>query len=159
MEINRFIEPHSKNLKKEGNQMKSLSRKLGVILIGLTIFGYGEVWGADWKLYDLDGQILRYYDTESITRPSKNIARVWVRLEYTDKGVIELVKKFGKHYENFKVIIALNEMNCSDKKIRNLSITHYSNEGKVILKASRKSEWEYIVPQSVAENLYKFVCK
>jgi len=29
--------------------MKSLSVKFGVILIGLIIFGYAEVWGADWK--------------------------------------------------------------------------------------------------------------
>ncbi len=32
--------------------MKSLSVKLGVILIGLAIFSYAEVWGADWKFYD-----------------------------------------------------------------------------------------------------------
>jgi hypothetical protein len=31
--------------------MKSLSVKLGVILIGLAIFGYAEVWGEDWKFY------------------------------------------------------------------------------------------------------------
>ena len=30
--------------------MKSLSVKLGVILIGLAIFGNAEVWGADWKV-------------------------------------------------------------------------------------------------------------
>ncbi len=32
-----------------GGQMKSLSAKLGVIVIGFVIFGYAEVWGADWK--------------------------------------------------------------------------------------------------------------
>jgi hypothetical protein len=32
---------------KGGDQMKSLSVKLGVILIGITIFGYAEVWGVD----------------------------------------------------------------------------------------------------------------
>jgi hypothetical protein len=139
--------------------MKFLSVKLGVILIGLIIFGNAGAWAADWKLYDVDGQIIRYYDAEGITRPSKNIARVRVKLEYTDKGVIEMVKKFGKHYENFKLIIALNEINCPHKKIRNLSITHYSKEGKVILKASHESEWDYIVPDSIAETLYQAVCK
>ena len=33
--------------------MKSLLGKLGVILIGLAIFGNAEVWGADWKLFRL----------------------------------------------------------------------------------------------------------
>ena len=41
----------NKREKKEGDRMKSLLVKLGVILIGLTIFGYGEVWGEDWKLF------------------------------------------------------------------------------------------------------------
>jgi len=39
--------------------MKSLSVKLGVILIGLAIFGCAEVWGADWK--PLSGYILSWY--------------------------------------------------------------------------------------------------
>ena len=30
--------------------MKSLLGKLGIILIGLAIFGYGGVWGEDWKV-------------------------------------------------------------------------------------------------------------
>ncbi len=45
MEIDRIIEPNSKNLK-GGGQMKSLF-KVGIILIGLTIFGHAEAWGAD----------------------------------------------------------------------------------------------------------------
>jgi len=31
--------------------MKSLSGKLGVIFVGLCIFGHGEVWGANWKYF------------------------------------------------------------------------------------------------------------
>jgi hypothetical protein len=30
--------------------MKSLLVKFGVILIGLAIFGYSEVWGTHWKV-------------------------------------------------------------------------------------------------------------
>jgi hypothetical protein len=36
--------------------MKSLLVKLGGILIGLAIFGYAEVWGADWRLFSLPAQ-------------------------------------------------------------------------------------------------------
>jgi hypothetical protein len=57
--------------------MKSLSVKLGVVLVGLTIFGYAEVWGADWKEWiRISDKSIYYYDTESITHPSKNIASV-----------------------------------------------------------------------------------
>ena len=30
--------------------MRSLPVKLGVILIGLVIFGNAEAWGANWKV-------------------------------------------------------------------------------------------------------------
>lgn len=44
-------------------------------VIGLFIFGYVEVWGADWKLYGKDG----YYDAASITRQPDGSIRVWTK--------------------------------------------------------------------------------
>ncbi len=84
--------------------MKSLCVKLGVILIGLTIFSNAEVWGADWKflkvwgipeeweknypdLKDLAGAFL-CYDASSIVYPSRNIVKVWVRIFLADKEPI-----------------------------------------------------------------------
>jgi hypothetical protein len=61
--------------------MKSLSVKLGVILIGIIILGCAEVWGEDWKFYTkgLCGDY--FYDAEGITRPSKDIVGVCVKIE------------------------------------------------------------------------------
>jgi hypothetical protein len=116
MEIDRIIEPRSKNLKKEGvTRMKSLLGKLGVLFIGLLIIGNAEVWGADWKLFGVTENYLCYFDASSITRPSKNIVRVWTRKSYTEKGVIGWVGKFGKEYENLSRIIELMEINCVEK--------------------------------------------
>jgi len=50
------------------------------------------------------------YDADSITRPSKSIVRVWVKLEYTDRGVIEMVKNVGKNAENLSHAVALDEI-------------------------------------------------
>ena len=48
--------------------MKSLSVKLGVILIGLAIFSYTEVWGADWKYFSAgDDGIFYWYDAQGVT--------------------------------------------------------------------------------------------
>ena len=101
--------------------MKSLLGKLGVILIGLAIFGYAEVWGIDWKFFFSSEKCLFFYDAQSITRPSKNIVRVWIRMDYTKKGVIDMVGKFGKKYENLSYAIHLEEINCAEKKFRVLS--------------------------------------
>ena len=62
--------------------MKSLSVKLGVVLvfIGLTIFGYAEVWGADWKLFAETDSYECFYDAEDTVPSSNNIVDVWTKL-------------------------------------------------------------------------------
>ena len=140
--------------------MKSLSGKLGVILaVGLAIFGYTEVWGADWKLYGSNDKGEYYYDTRGITHPSKNIVRVWTRQNLTEKGVLDMVGKFGKEYENLSHTISLWEINCSEQENRGLSLTHYDRKGSTIYSISSPSDWNFIVPESITDSLYKEVCK
>ena len=75
--------------------MKSLLGKLGVILIGLTILGYTEVWGVDWKYYGANEDGSFYYETESMTRLSKNLIKVWVQSAYTEEGISHWVRAKG----------------------------------------------------------------
>ena len=141
--------------------MKSLFSKLGVILIGLIIFSYAEVWGADWKLYGVSEIYLAYYDTQSITRPTKNIVRMWTRWDYTEKGVLGWVGRFGKKFENLSYSIILEEINCFEKMERSPSMTHYNNKAEAIHTRTSSSppEWGFIIPESNTELLYKEVCK
>ena len=141
--------------------MKTVSVKLGVILfiIGLTIFGTIEAWGADWKLFDVSTAGTWYYDAEGLTRLSQDIVRVRTIREFTDKGVREMVKKFGKQYKNIDHSKGFEEISCSKKKLRILSYVHYSKQGKVILSTPSEGEWNYILPDSQWERLYQLVCK
>jgi len=74
-------------------------------------------------------------------------------------GVIEKVKELGKKYENINQTTVLDEINCSEKKWRMLSLNHYSKEGKIISSVSQEGQWDYIVPNSRVGALYKAVCK
>jgi len=144
--------------------MKCLSVKLGMVsvIIGLTIFGYPEVWGADWRLFAETDLYECFYDTEGATPSSNNIVDVWAKLEYTKKGVNGIVKEFGKHYANLSYSLELLEINCAEKKDRILSITEYSAEGKILYANSvqgRPPAWKIIPRESVDERLYKAVCK
>jgi len=146
-------------MRKGNDQMKSFSVRPGVILVGLFIFGCAEAWGANWILYNFNDLNIRYYDAETITRPSKDIVRVWVKWEYTYKGRIEIVKRLGEKYENIDFTVALEEINCSDRTKQNLSLDDYSKDGKTIFSTSGAYGWNYIVSGSPAETLYRAVCK
>ena len=152
--------PHFRVVKiGRGDQMKSLLGKLGVMLIGLLIFSYSEVWGADWELYYSHEEYLGYYDTQNITRPSKNVVRVWIRWDFTEKGVLAVVGVSGKKYENLSWEVISWEINCAEKKYRLLSSTRYDHKGSVISSKGTPSEWRFIIPESVITILYEEVCK
>ena len=139
--------------------MKSLLGKLGVILIGLSIFTYAEVWGADWKLFHNDEESFDYYDAEGITRLSGDIVKVWAKRVYTKEGVINAVQKLGKDFEKLSFDKHLLEINCVDKKELFLHSISYSEKGEVIYSNNKPKEWNFIAPETVAETLYKKVCK
>ncbi len=139
----------------------SLLPKLGVILIGLAILGHTEVWAADWKQWTFFGD---YYDVESITRPSKNIVRVWTKHVFPEEAVRKRLKNGGKIAGDEDVLdcqLTLYEIDCAQRMARELSVSTYSMTGKflpaysdVVLK-----NWFLIEPESMAEVLLKAVCK
>ena len=148
--------------------MKSLLGKVGVVLLTIFFFVVGcqtpvkkdeYSKGASWKFYGSTEDFEGYYDTQNITHPSKNIVRLRVRLNITEKGVLYLVRNLGNKYENVSYYINLNEINCLEKEYRSLSRNFYDNKGEMIISTSPPSEWKFIIPESIGENLYKEVCK
>jgi hypothetical protein len=144
--------------------VKSLSVRFGVIstVIGFVIFSCAEARAEDWRLYAKTDLYECFYDAEDMIRSSQDIVKVWMKSEYTGGGVTEMVKKFGKHYENLSYSLELWEINCAGKKHRLLSITAYSVEGNILYTdqaGSRLPPWEIISRESVGESLYKALCK
>ena len=144
--------------------MESLPVRLGVIsvVIGLAIFGCAEAWAEDWRLYAKTDLYECFYNSEDMIRSSEDIVKVWAKLVYTEKGVIEMVKEFGKHYENLSYSLELWEINCAGKKHHLLSITAYSLEGNILYTNQAgvaPPPWRIISRESVEESLYKAVCK
>jgi hypothetical protein len=147
--------------------MKSLLGKLGVILIGLSIFGCAKGWGADWIYYGECEFSLHYYDSESISRPSKNIVIVWTKSFYSEKGKIRLQRIFtgdetpmSKSIDNVGYSLDLEEINCESRLQRTLSTAYYSMEDKNINSYTRENQkWNFISLGSVTDSLHKAVCK
>jgi len=137
--------------------MKSLPVKLGVILIGLAIFGCGKVWGLDWKYYGTNDEGSYFYETESVTGLSQNIVAVWVQSIYTEKGVSHWMREGGKEFQNLNFTLILSEYNCLERSIRHLSIVFYSKDDKVFYPI-KNDEWHFFVPDSMSETLSKEVC-
>jgi hypothetical protein len=140
--------------------MKSLWRKSGVLLgiIGFVVIGYAEGWGVDWKYYGTNEDGSYFYDTESITRPSKNLVEVWVQSAYSPQSISHWVKEGGQSFQDLDFTLISLELNCVERSARYLRIVFYSRNGKIFYPMDN-DEWHFVAPDSMIETLHKEVCK
>jgi hypothetical protein len=128
------------------------------VLLGLLIFWSGEVRGGSlWKYYGTNEDGSYYYDAETMTRPSKEMVRVWVQSAYTDQGISHWVRRGGEEFQNLGYTLVLTELNCVDRAVRSLQIVFYSKDAEVLTPINAK-EWELFAPDSMSEALYVAVC-
>ena len=151
--------------------MKSLSLKLGVIIISILLFVIGCHTTAmktefpksvKWKHYNDNENAHYYYDTENIGWVSEYVVRVWTSMEYTEKGIANINEtarkesgdKFKNKYSQITSGINLSEINCKEKMYRRLRTIAFANNGNIIEDDESKSKWRFVLPWSVFESLY-----
>jgi hypothetical protein len=165
--------------------MKSLLGKLGVILIGLAIFGYAEVWGADWKFFQVTksteqvGELpvygnIHFYDATSVVYPSKNIVQVptvqvWTKTFHVGRDQTFPPEAKDRLYEtlnSLKLPYSTNllEINCKERRFKSLKVFVFAAEEGVEKEVSRNVfpsayESNKIVPKGEVDTLSKILCK
>lgn len=155
------------NKKKGGDQIKSLLVKFGSILIGLSLFFYGEVWGEDWKHFasGADGTFY-WYDAQGVTYHPNRVVQVWIKKVKADE-IMDMVKSGAKikaseleqmtlerDYER-----SLIEIDCVEKTFNHLQKLNYDSKGVLKSGESKLVTKKKIQKNSNAEKLYKIVCK
>jgi hypothetical protein len=171
MENRRHIEtfPNKKNYRTEGGCMKAVLL-LGACFLLLSIApvnagAQNEIKrGDNWVLYSERENYSFYYDKTNIQQQSNKHIRVWMREE--TKDVATEVK--GKRdeglppngHEIFSYSLVLSEIDCSNKQIGDVSVTDYDNKGNVLkLFEFKDVGMRPVKPNTIAESLYKAVCK
>ena len=141
--------------------MKSLAGKAGIIsmVMGLTLFGYSEVWGKDWKLFEKTVDAKFYYDAKDIIHSPGKMVSVWIKQVYTKKGKMDMINLVGPRYEHLSYSINSLEFDCWARMVRVLSMTYYSKDGEIVGLEDSPDKWELITPNSMFDALYKKVCK
>ena len=117
---------------------------LAVFTLGLAT----PAVAADWVLVDIDND----NNTTFGDADSRTDNRAWFEHRYAKPQKIG----DGKFFNTTKT---LREMDCSGKRFRMLTVTAYSKSGNPIGSDTRSyAEWDYVIPGTVGESMYKFVC-
>ena len=138
--------------------MKSLSVKLGTILIGLIIFGCAHERQVEWKMLCEYDEGIMLYAADKVTACSRDTVRVWTRLRYNSAFVSKMVKKYGHEFLGAAYSEQLIDVNCAEHKIMLLDNYMFSNKSELLMHTPPKAEWIFTPPESPMEYLYKEVC-
>ncbi|HEZ0794119.1 TPA: hypothetical protein WI034_001885 [Neisseria meningitidis] len=117
-------------------------------MLCLAVFALGlatPAVAADWVL--VDSNTATFGDADSRTDNS-----AWFETRFAKP------QKIGNG-KFFNTVRALQEMDCSGKRRRILTITWYSKSGNSIASYTPSyAEWNYVIPGTLGEAQYKFVC-
>ncbi|WP_455028661.1 surface-adhesin E family protein [Neisseria sp.] len=120
-------------------------------MLCLAVFALGLAMpavAADWVLIAINNNdVVILGDADSRTDD-----RAWFEIRYAKPQKIG----DGKFFNTTKT---LDEIDCSGKRRRILTITMYSKSGNSIGSYTPSyAEWHYVIPGTVGESAYKFVC-
>ncbi|HHK5988639.1 surface-adhesin E family protein [Neisseria sp. P0009.S008] len=119
-------------------------------MLCLAVFALGlatPAVAADWVLVSIDSDITIFGDADSRTDD-----RAWFEMRYAKPKKLSS----GKFYNKIK---KLEEMDCSGKRSRTLTVTGYFESGNPIISGTPPyAKWSYVVPGTVGEAEYEFVC-
>lgn len=121
-------------------------------MLCLAVFALGLAMpavAADWVLVSTDSNeaYAIFGDADSRTDD-----RAWFETRFAKPQKIG----DGKFYNAMKM---LEEVDCSGKRDRILTVTAYSKSGNSIVSYTPSyTEWRYVIPGTSGESMYKFVC-
>ena len=116
---------------------------LAVFALGLATPAVAE----DWVLIAIGNDRVILGDADSRTDD-----RAWFGIGYTKP------QKYGngKFFDKDR---GLEEMDCRGKRRRTLTTTWYSKSGDSIGSYTPSyAEWHYVIPGTIVERMYEFVC-
>lgn len=120
-------------------------------MLCLAVFALGlatPAVAADWVWLDIDSD----NNTTFGDADSRTDNRAWFETRFAKP------QKIGNG-KFFNTVRALQEMDCSGKRRRILTITWYSKSGNPIGSNTRSyAEWNYVIPGTLGERMYEFVC-
>jgi hypothetical protein len=129
-------------------------RPYAVLLLLVALQLLGEVPAlAEWLLVDGNEQAKVYVDSETMKRNGDWVS-VW--------GMDDLRTAHTRGFRKFLSTRAQEEHDCTKERFRLLALEYFSGNmgsGESLYKTSGESDWAAIPRGTLAQSVWKFVCK
>jgi len=120
---------------------------------------------AEWIYYETSDAGDMYYDKSRIKKINENIISVWNKDILSEKAktkyfsILKRINKAPKNLSMLSYYTKLTQIDCVNRKIKDISVIIYNEKGKVVYSSpkSESSEWNDILPNTVGEKLINIV--
>jgi cell division septation protein DedD len=144
--------------------MKAKNVQSIICLVIFSLFA-NQARAADWIYFDTTAVGDMYYDKSSITKVNKSIISVWdkdILSEEAKTRYFSILKGIHKAPDNPSMLsyyTKLMEIDCVNKKIKDISVIFYDEKGNIIYSSpkSESGKWNAIIPNTVGEKLINIV--
>jgi ketosteroid isomerase-like protein len=144
--------------------MKTKNVQSIICLVIFFLFA-NKAWAAEWIYYDTSAAGDMYYDKSSIKKVNESIISVWNKDILSEKAktkYFSILKRINKAPKNPSILSyyrKLMQIDCVNRKIKDISVIIYNEKGKVVYSSpkSESGEWTAILPDTVGEKLIKIV--
>jgi ketosteroid isomerase-like protein len=144
--------------------MKAKNVQSIICLVIFFLFA-NQAWAVDWIYFDKAAVGDVYYSKNSIKKVDKSIILVWNKVILSKEGktkYFSTLKGIHKAPQNPSMLSyykKLMEIDCINRKIKDISVTFYNEKGKVVYSSSKSEigDWNAILPDTVGEKLINIV--
>jgi hypothetical protein len=134
-----------------------MKNKLIYVIVFFVCFNiWQDVQAEEWIPFTKSTHAYHHYDPEVVTSSTSSaIKRVAVKQIFTDAGVEDLQRKFGKKVTH---AIAVVEINCQLNEARTLFVELF-NSNITVSKEKKTTKWKVINQGGTNSVLSDIVCK
>jgi len=144
--------------------MKAKNVQSIICLVIFFLFA-NQAWATNWIYFDTAAVGDVYYDKSSIKKENKNIISVWNKDILSEKAktkyylILKGIHKAPKNPSMLSYYKKLMQIDCVNKKIKDISVIFYNEKSKVVYLSpkSESGEWNDILPDTVGEKLINIV--
>lgn len=121
--------------------------------------------GDNWiKVVDSNDSKM-YYDPQSLMRANEMV-KVWLIVVWQGRAKANYIEKRRsngysiKDYDQYSHSMNLQEYDCVERKVRQLAVVDYGGRKKVLSSLTNDdlSDWSYVIPESIGDDILKKVC-
>jgi hypothetical protein len=144
--------------------MKAINVQRIICLVIFILFA-NQTWAADWIYCDKAAVGDMYYDKSSIKKVNENIISVqnkYILSVEAKTKFFSILKRIQNTPDNPSVLsyyINLTEIDCMNKKIRDISVIFYDEKGEVFYSLPKGvvGDWSDVLPNTSGEKLMNMV--